>query len=295
MKEITDVLKEAAGDILTEEVLEQIQTVFNETVEERVSLQVEKALVEQDEEHASKLGGLLEAIDADHTGKLNKVIEAIDNNHSQKLAAVVKKYEAVVNESAGDFKGSLVESISSYLDEYLEEHIPTEQIDEAVRNKHAVTVLEGLRKDLAVNFALSKDYIKDAINDGKEQLDEAGTQVTQLQEANAELTNKVTVLESHVLLTEKTADLPSEKAQYVYRVLSNKSVDFINENFDYTVRLFDKTEEEKLEEYKKQAATKTQSVDRPILEKTEPQTAEDPMQENPSHVTNLYMGELNKF
>ena len=124
MNNITDVLKEAAGDILTEEVLEQIETIFNEQVEEKATLRVEKALVEQDETHAEKLEKLLEAIDSDHTTKLEKIIEAIDQNHGQKLVAIVKKYESAINENADEFKNTLVESISTYLEEYLEEQVP---------------------------------------------------------------------------------------------------------------------------------------------------------------------------
>lgn len=294
MKNITDVLKEAAGDILNEEVLGQIETVFNEAVEERVSLQVEKALIEQDETHATKLEKLLEAIDDDHTSKLEKIVEAIDQNHSRKLAAVVKKYESAVGDDAGAFKNTLVESISTYLDEYLEELVPTESINEAVKNKKAITVLEDLRKNLAVDFALSKEYIKDAITDGKTQLDEATKRDAELTEQNRVLSEQVQRLESHILLSEKTAGLPEEKATYIHRMLSDKSVDFITENFDYTVRLFDKTEEEKLEEYKKESKTKTASVDRPIVEQTENKQTET-TDNKYAHVNNLYMGELGKF
>jgi cell division protein FtsB len=291
MNNITDVLKEAAGDILTEDVLKQIETVFNESIEQRVALQVEKALVEQDEGHAHKLEKLLEAIDSDHTTKLEKIVEAIDQNHSHKLASVVKKYESAVTQDADGFKNTLVESISRYLDEFLEESIPTESIDEAVRNKKAVTVLEDLRKNLAVNFALSKGYIKDAIADGKQQLEESTKQSQSLTEQNKVLNEKVQNLESHILLSEKTSELPQEKARYVYRMLSDKSSTFINENFDYTVKLFDKTEEEKLEQYKKQTKTKAASVDRPIVEQT--QTKQQPS--TGSHINSLYMNELNKF
>jgi hypothetical protein len=105
------------------------------------------------------------------------------------------------------------------------------------------------------------------------------------------LNETVQKLDSHILLSEKTADLPQEKAKYVYRMLSDKSATFINENFDYTVKLFDKTEEEKLEQYKKQTKTKAASVDRPIVEQT--QKTEQPKTE--SHVNSLYMNELNKF
>ena len=296
MNNITDVLKEAAGDILTEEVLEQIETIFNEQVDEKATLRVEKALVEQDETHAEKLEKLLEAIDSDHTTNLEKIIEAIDQNHGQKLVTIVKKYESAINENADEFKNTLVESISTYLEEYLEEQVPLESITEAVRNKKAVTVLEDLRKNLAVNFALSKDYIKDAIHDGKQQLDEASETANNLQEQNTQLVDEVSTLKSHILLNEKTEDLPEEKQKYVFRILQDKSVEFITENFDYTLRLFDKTEEQKLEEYKQEAKTQTQTknVDRPILEQTE-QTSETAENNPDSPFGSLYMSELNKF
>ena len=52
---ITDILKEASKDILTEEVLKEIETAFDSSVNERVQIHVEKALSEQDEDYSKKL------------------------------------------------------------------------------------------------------------------------------------------------------------------------------------------------------------------------------------------------
>ena len=54
-KTITDVLKEQTKDILSEETLSEIETVFNEAIEAKAQLQVEAALVQQDEDHAAKV------------------------------------------------------------------------------------------------------------------------------------------------------------------------------------------------------------------------------------------------
>ena len=51
-KTITDVLKEQTKDILSEESLQEIETVFNEAIEAKAQLQVESALAQQDEDHA---------------------------------------------------------------------------------------------------------------------------------------------------------------------------------------------------------------------------------------------------
>lgn len=290
------ILKEASGDVLTDETLDQIESMFNEAVDTKAALRVEKALIEQDESHAAKLEELLEAIDGDHSDKLQKVVEAIDQNHSQKLVQLVKKYEGTLNEEAGSFKESLVESISSYLDEYIDEKLPVSDIEEAVKNKKAVAVLESLRSTLGVDFALAKDTIRDAIQEGKQTITESHTQISQLQEQNNDLASKVESLNTQILLTEKTQDLPAEKRSYIFKVLSDKDTQFITENFDYTVRLFDKTEQEKIEQIKEEAISQREpEVDRPIVEQAETKTQPQAEERISSPFAADIMSELGKF
>ena len=286
------ILKEASGDVLTDDTLDQIETMFNEAVDTKAAIRVEKALIEQDESHAGKLGELLEAIDDDHSDKLQKVVGAIDQNHSQKLVQLVKRYEGTLNEEAGSFKDSLVENISTYIDEYIDEKLPITEIEAAVKNKKALAVLESLRSTLGVDFALAKETIRDAIQEGKETITESHTQISQLQEQNNNLASKVDTLSTHILLTEKTQDLPAQKKNYVFKVLSDKDTQFINENFDYTLKLFDKTEEERLEQYKQEASSEPEEmVDRVITETVDPSNDEVvPEQTQPS-----YMSELQKW
>lgn len=293
--DITSILKEAVGDELAQETLDKIETVFNEAVEERSTIRVEKALIEQDETHAGKLEALLEAIDKDHTTKLEKVVESLDKNHSQKLIQLVKKYENSLNEDASGFKTNLVESISNYLEEYIDEQIPVADIEEAVNNKKATRVLENLRQTLGVDLALAKDTIKDAIQEGKQEIDTSHEKIDTLAQENSQLTNQVTQLQSHILLNEKTSDLPQQKREYMHKVLADKTPEFINENFDYTLRLFDKTEEEKLVQLKEEAVSqRAPEVDRPVVESVEA-TEEESEARISSPFANTYMSELNKF
>jgi ribosomal protein L23 len=270
---------------------------FNQAVDSKVSIHVEKALIEQDESHASKLQQLLESIDDDHSLKLQKVVEAIDKNHSQKLVQLVKKYENSLNNEASSFKQSLVESISSYIDEYIDEKIPVSDVAEAVRNKKATAVLESLRTTLGVDYALSKNTIKHAIQEGKEAIDHSHEKISTLTEHNQLLADKVSSLSSQILLNEKTSSLPEEKRNYIFKVLGDKDEQFITENFDYTVRLFDKTEQDRLSELKEEAISKRPvEVDRPIVE-----SVAKPKQDNQSSnsisspFANDIMSELSKF
>lgn len=298
METITNILKEATNDILTEESLQMIEEAFNTAVEEKAAIHVEKALTEQDTSHAAKLEKLLEAIDTDHTSKLDKVVQALNENHSQKLIQIVEKYETTINEEAGAFKGDLVEKISEYIDVYLEEKVPTEQIQEAVENKRAHGVIQNLREALGVDLALAQDTIKSAVVDGKEQLDKSTEVNKVLAEQNNKLTSELIKARSHILLEAKTQDLPDNKKQYMFKVLGGKSEKFINENFDYTLNLFDVTEEKRLEQFKKEAVdSRDTEVDRLVVEKVDPSREIQSVEDNgpQSGYEGQYMNELSKW
>lgn len=306
-KSITEQLKKAADSVLSEETLQAIESAFNESVhekaEELAQLRVEKALVEQDEEHSIKLEKLLEAIDADHTNKLKRVVKTIDENHSQKLMALVEKFRGELDGGASLFKEGLVDNISNYLDLYVEKALPVEDIQEAVRNKHAMTVLESLRKSLSIDNALSNTKVREAVIDGKRQIDEAAEKISYLEQQNKILQEQTQVKDAKILIERLTEGLPSSKKRHLEKMFDGKTAQFINENFQYTLDMFDKTESEKLNNLKNDATSKKRIIDRPVSEKRQvvkESVADQLKQVNPDSnqdkgLFDNYMGELGKW
>ena len=283
---ISQILKEATDGAIDEAVLTQIETAFEERLAEKTKIHVDQALFEQDELYTSKLEKLLEAIDVDHSKKLNKVVEAIDKDRTSKLKAVVSKYEKVLTEDANTFKGELVESISTYLDQFLQETIPAADIQEAVKNKKAIKVLEGIRNNLAIDSALEKESIKDAVIDGHKQINEASIKLESALQEKSVIEKELMTLKSNLLIEQKTSNLDERSAKYIKKVLSGKSPEFIAENFDYTLKLFSKKEESRLESLKVEALNDTVKIDRVIAEKVEEPTAAP---------FNPYLSELSKY
>lgn len=290
MSNITDALKEATKDILSEDNLKEIQTAFETAVNEKVKLHVEKALIEQDEDYSSKLEKLLDAIDNDHTNKLNKVYSAVCENHAVKLKAVIEKYETELKENAKNFKTSLVEQISNYLELYVDEAIPSESINEAVKNKRAAEVLEKTKKELAIDAVLSKEVIRDAVIDGKNKINEASKKLEVSLKENAELKEKLQSIEFNKFVAEKTKDMDPSKVEKVMKLLEGKDVQFIKDNFDYAVKMFEKKEEERLETLAEEAVEEAASaeVDRPLVEEKVQTT-------NSDDASNVYLRELSKY
>lgn len=290
--DIKETLKNSTKDLLTTEALTEIENVFNEAVTQRATLQVEAALLQQDDDHAEKVSSLLKAIDNDHTNKLDKIVDAINENHAGKLRQIVTKYESSLTNEASQFKTSVVDSISNYLDLYIEQMLPTKSLAEAVSNKRANNILNEFRKYLSVSDALAKDSIRDAIKDGKNRLDESNKQVAVLTEANVRLSKEVKRKNVTGLLEELTSNYAQEKKRFITRVLSDKTAEFIKENFQYTSDLFDKEQESLVETLKSEAIKSVKSnVDAVIEESVE--VKEKAVDADPFF--NAYMGELGKY
>jgi len=226
---------------------------IQKALEAKVDLAVEAALVEQDEVYATKLGSVMESLDKDRTIKMKKLMEAFDRDKTAKLVKVVKKYE---REQQGDlirFKKQLTESVSAYLEEFLSESIPAKDIEQAVKNKTAMNVLENLRRVFAIDSAVMKESVSDAILQGKTELDKLRNENASLKSNLKVITEEKNNTQVKLFLEGKTSKYPESKKNFIKKALGDKSLTFIKENFDYTVRLFEKQEKKQLEVIKEEA------------------------------------------
>jgi len=248
-KNLKNLFTEDVQKVLTPDTLTAIEEAFKA----KVDLGIEAALLEQDELYAHKLKVLVDTLDKDRANKMMKVVEAVDKNNASKLVNVVKLYERNLKKGASNFKNVLVEQISNYLEEFIANSVDKNDLSIAVKNKTAFNVLENLRKVLAVDSVMMKESVQTAIVDGKDQIEklqvenkELKTQFKNLYEANQKT-------EVNMFLEAKTSKLPETKKNFLRKALQDKSLKFIEENFDYTLRLFEKQETSKLKVLKEEA------------------------------------------
>jgi len=285
--EISTILKEATKDILTEESLKAITEAFEKKVDEKVNLAVESALIKQDEEYSAKLEKVLEAIDADHTDKLTKIVskideahaakfehalKTIDESHSAKLEKLVSRYEGALKNEADTFKKNIVENVSSYLELYIDKAIPAQQIQEATQNTRSRKIINEIKRLVSLDETFVNENVKEALMDGKRQIDEANEKAATAAKESALLLEKVAIIERDLLLEKKIANLPAPKKAYMLRMLGEKDSKFINENFEYASDLYEKREEENLQVLKESTAPKTRGIDRVVTEDVKPAT-----------------------
>jgi len=226
------------------QIAEAFDTAVNAKATEQVQLQVESALKTQDEEHAEKLNKVLEAVDKDHAKKAEHLIQTLNENHAEKLKLIIKRYNKLISEKANSFSKKMVNEVSSFLDLYIERAIPQAQLDEAVKNTLAVNKLHKLREFLSIGDDLLAENNKKVLAEGRKQLEELNSKLNEQHKNTLLIEEKLRKSESSLLLEQKTKGMAIGKKSFVVKLLEDKETDYIEENFEFVVEMFERDEVE---------------------------------------------------
>ena len=262
--DIKELLKEATKDTLSEENLqkleEAIQTKAKDLAKEDYTLKLESALAKQDAQYAEKLETFLEEIDTDHTQKMQTIIEGMDQKHYGMLQDVIRKYKTDYLTECKKFKESLVNKVDKFFDIVVEEQIPKKELHEAVENTRSKMLVEQIAQMIGMDKVQQNSLVKEGITEAKSQVELLKEENKKLKADRKKLLSEKVAVKRNELLAEKTQGLPKVKKQYIEKVLGNKSLDFIKENFDYTLELFDEEEVSNTRNLKEEATQKTKTI-----------------------------------
>lgn len=279
--DLSSILKNIDSNVLNEETATAIAEAFKSAVDEkvnsRVSLELESVLSKQDEDHSVKLEKLLEAIDSDHSDKLETVVNAINENHTAKLEKLVEYYRKALNEKAENFSNKVVEELSNFIDLYIDKSIPQVQLEEAVANTTARQQLEQIKNILAFDPSHLNEDVKKIITQGKNKIDELQNQLNESYRENLILKENLGHSQSALLLEEKTKGMRTAKKNFITKILNDKSPEYISENLNYVVEMFEREEKDTsaslVEEAKQSSVFKGVKVPAPVIaEKSEVNT-----------------------
>ena len=295
--DIKDILKESTQDVLSEDNLQQLQEAVEEKAKEiaknEYELKLEAALAKQDAEYAEKLEAFLEDIDEDHTAKMQTLVEGISQKHFGMLQNIIKKYKADYFTECAAFKDDMVNKIDKFFDIVVEEQIPVKELQEAVENVRSKVVLEKIAELIGIDKIQQNKLVKEGLVEAKTEIDSLIEENEKLKVDRKKLLSEKIRVDRKDLLSEKTAGLPKVKREYINKVLGNKSLDFINENFEYTLALFDAEEGESNEILKEQATKQTKTISENI-DRTE-KVVEEKVEAPQAKPTDMYMNELSRL
>lgn len=244
---IQDILDQIGNDVLSEDTKKMLVEAFEDAVQvqttQRLEAEITSALHKLDEEHHSALKELLEAIDEDHTQKLIKTVETIDEDHARKFMFMKKKFQKALVEDARKFKTQLTEQLSNYLDLYLDEAVPAQSIQEAVQNKQAQRVLNEIKQLVSVDEEFINATVREAVQDGKQQIEALSQELHEAVKNNIRLHQQIKTANAELILERATSNFDPNKKAFVTKTLRGKDPQYITENIDYVVKMFDRDDE----------------------------------------------------
>lgn len=262
-KTMTQILESLGSELLTDEVkaaiVESFDNAVNERVNERVELEVKNQLEKIDEDHTEKVEKLIEAIDENHTNMFKNVVSKIDEAHTKKLQTVVKKFQTEMNENAESFKGQLVEKISKFLDLKIDSLIPVDHLKEAVENIEARKLVNEIKKIVSYDPESLTPEFKEALKEGHDTIESLRKEVNEKTKEVMGITEQLNTLKANVLLEGKLQGLSESKKKFITKFMTGKAPEYIENNFQYVVEMFEEDESNKADLLKEQAKSKSVS------------------------------------
>lgn len=245
-------------EVLTEEQLNEIKAEY----EKQVELRIESALHQYDDDAVEQIKLLESQINQSHARKLTE----ISNKYKNVINTIQRKHEEEMTAKAQEFKIRLAEQIEKFIDHKINNIVPFDTIKEYAKNKTAATVLESLRKQLAVDSTLMKESVRKPINEIKSKYDSAVEYIKKLEGENKNLVESVNMSKANLLIESKVAGLDEKTADHMRRMLTGKTEQFINEQFKYILDLYREGQETRRESLRKDALNARKTKNRDIRE-----------------------------
>lgn len=269
---VKDLLPKELLEAVSEDGLATLQEAFDKLVESKVSSQIATAVksaeVSLDAALTERMQKLVTKLDENAKINLVKVVNKINENHQAEMSAVKAKavkrinemrenankaiatlkesYEVKAAQEAESFRESITKELGKFIVENVDKCIPYEQIQSAVKNTKAIELLESFKQLLNFEEVYNSEALKRPILEAYTRIENGKKEIISLNEENeslkAELAEAKAVIaeaERKAYLAKRLAEIPSkDQRMFVERVLEKASLQFIKENFEYTVKQY---------------------------------------------------------
>ena len=296
-KKIEEILESINSEFLTDEVKTGIKEAFGaavdekveQSISEKVELSVNAALEKVDEEYAQKVSDFAEKMDRSHVTKAEELVKKLDEAYAEKLKMVAEAYKKELSDNVSEFQDSVVSKVSQFIDMRLDKLVPVEQLEEAVQNINAVRLIGEIRKLLAFDPSELSEDIKSAVKESYDTIESLKKELNEKSKQCLVVESELKGIKAEKLLSEKVEGLSPKKAKYVQKALRGKTPEFISENFDYVVGMFDESEKSAKEDVLKE------ELDRSVSSKTEVPRSVKSESDSPKGEVEQFTDELKKL
>lgn len=250
-------LPENLKKLLTEQDIKDIQAEFDT----QVQIAAESKLQQYSEDAVKEVEKLVENIETAHKVRLESLMKKVKAKQQAIVESIEAKYDKAMNEEALKFKVALANNIEKFIDKRINGIVNYDVIKEAAKNSAANLVLDGIRRQLAVDSALMRESVAAPINEAKQRMEQAARYIKKLKKENALLNESLSTSNAKLLLENRIMGLNENTANHMRRMFEGKSEAYINEHYNTVLDLYRQGQQQKHKVLTEQAmASKTRKT-----------------------------------
>lgn len=250
-------LPENLKKLLTEQDIKDIQAEFDT----QVQIAAESKLQQYSEDAVKEVEKLVENIETAHKVRLESLMKKVKAKQQAIVESIEAKYDKAMNEEALKFKVALANNIEKFIDKRINGIVNYDVIKEAAKNSAANLVLDGIRRQLAVDSALMRESVAAPINEAKQRMEQAARYIKKLKKENALLSESLSTSNAKLLLENRIMGLNENTANHMRRMFEGKSEAYINEHYNTVLDLYRQGQQQKHKVLTEQAiASKTRKT-----------------------------------
>jgi hypothetical protein len=244
MDEFLELVKklDPKGEIFTESVLKEFEVIAEEThqralvaAKEQLTTEHASAITKLEEEWKVKLEDAIDTLDKEHTEKLDKLVDVFTEHEIETVS----------------------EAVDEFLNAFVEKALPEDVIKESVSSEKLLKIIGDVRDILMVTDDKIQKTIEESINDYKTKLEKREKEIDKLMLEHIDLKKKLDKHEVLTVLTEKTADMPETKKQYVMGLFKESvNVAGLEKKIDEAVAAYDSEQEDKRQKLVEESTNK---------------------------------------
>lgn len=226
LKKFGDIIEERAKEKSKELVDQEKEKIYNEaveTVDSDHSQKLEEAVEKLDKDHADKFQSAVQMIDEDHSKKFEEAMKKLDEDHADKMQNAVNK---IKDEKLDE---QLVDSVSDYLDTYLEETVPEQGVTDKIKLERLEEIFGHLRQVCAVTDDFAQGEFSEALQEAKVKMDEQQQEINKLMLERTKLSKQIKQGEANSTLESNIEHLSESEKSYVKRYFKDADADEISE------------------------------------------------------------------
>ena len=125
--------------------------------------------------------------------------------------------------------------------------VPQDQLKEAVENIQSRKLVSEMKKLLSYDPDSINDDVKTALKEGYDAIETLKSEINEKSKENLVLKEEVNSIKAQVILENKTKGLPESKRNFVEKFMKDKTPEYIENNFQYVVEMFEENEKSEKE------------------------------------------------